>query len=186
MRFAGSAGCEAHVVILAGSPLVSGSIAPSDVPSRPLRTFLGGLTFQQASVGSPPPGRPTCTLDAAATDEHCLAVRTLPTGFDMLDATAGETPEANTVYCRFAPRGENDAEAVRGALASGVLARLGFSVTVTRREVSGWIRGLPASETEERVRILGGFFTRLNEIGLDGWAPHGVESNVETFMRDFA
>ena len=187
-RFDGSAGCEAHVVILAG-PLPAGSggsLALSDVPSRPLRAFLDGLLFQQESVGSPPPGRPTCTLDAAATDEHCLAVRTLPSGFDMLDAAAGETPETNTVYCRFAPWGENDPEAARGELASGVLARLGFSVTVTRREVSGWTRGLAWSETGERVRILGGLSRRLAEVSLGGFSRDEIASKVEAFVRDCA
>ncbi len=183
VRFEGSAGREAHVVVLAGS-LPSGSLALSDVPSRPLRAFLDGLLFQQGSVGSPPPGRPTCTLDAAATDEHCLVVRTLPSGFDMLDATAGETPETNTVYCRFAPRGEDDPEAARGTLASGVLARLGFSVTVTRREVSGWTRGLACSETGERVRILGGLSRRLAEVSLGGFSRDEIASNVEAFVRD--
>jgi hypothetical protein len=185
VRLDGASRCEAHAILLTGvSPTgSSGSIELADFPSRPLRAFLDGLTSQRGSGASPPPEGPPCTLHAAATDEHCLAVTTLQEGFDMLDATAGEGPETNVVSCRFAPFAENDRDGARGALASGVLARLGFSVTVTGHEVSGWLRGLACSETEERVRILGALSRRLAEVALGGFSRDEVEPNVEAFLH---
>lgn len=160
VRFEDAPGVEARALFLTGSSPAgsNGSIALSDLPSRPLRAFLDGLFTREGS------GRPVCTLQAAATDEHCLAVTALQRGFDMLDATVSDAPGANTVYCRFAPLGESDPEAARGALASEALARLGFSVSVTGHEVSGWIRGLARPEAEECVRSVGILSRRLAEV----------------------
>jgi hypothetical protein len=129
---------------------------------------------------------PPCALKAAATEEHTLAATTSPGGIDMLDATAGEGRETNTVYCRFAPRGEDDPGAVRGALVAGVLSRLDFTTTLTGHDVTGWIRGLPDAETEERVRILGRLQAHLIRLGVTGWGVVPVEPNVEAFIRGCA
>ena len=203
VRLAGPAWCEVRVVHLDGlhrsDP--SGGIAPSEVRSRPLRAFLEGLSNHQATNhhgtgyhGANQQGAgeqrilalAPCALRAAATDEHALTVMTLPRGFDMLDATEGGGRESNTVYCRFASRGEGDPEAFRGAVAAGVLMRLGFTVAVTARQGSGWLRGLPWAETEERVRIVGCLFARLARLGMAGWERSAVEPNVEAFMRGCA
>ena len=132
------------------------------------------------------PGLAPCTLRAAATDEHALAVMTLPRGFDMLDATLGGGRESNTVYCRFAACGDGDPEAARGAVAAGVLMRLGFAVSVMAGQASGWLSGLPWSETEDRVRIVGCLFARLARPGTAGWERSAVEPDVEAFMRSCA
>ncbi len=158
--------------------------APADLRSRPLRAFLDGLGCPSPD-GAPPPLGPWA-LRAAATDEHALAAATAPWGFDLLDATVGGGRDSDAVYCRFAPRGEDDSGASRGALAAGVLGRLGFAVERTSREVSGWIRGLPSAETEERVRIVGALAARLGQLGAAGWRRAPVERNVEAFLRGCA
>jgi len=52
--------------------------------------------------------------------------------------------------------------------------------------VSGWIRGLPSAETEERVRIVGALAARLAQLGVAGWRRAPVEPNVEAFLRGCA
>jgi pyruvate,water dikinase len=184
----GAAWCQAQVVILADSSRrgSSGAMAVSELPSRPLRAFLEGLSSHQGPGDGRGSAFVSCALHAVGTDEHTLAVSTSPRGCDMLDATADWGREANVIYCRFAARGDDDPAAARGALAAGVLARLGFAVTTTNREVNGWIRGLPLAETEERVRILGHLSARLAQLGIAGWARATVEPNVEAFMRGCA
>jgi phosphohistidine swiveling domain-containing protein len=184
--------CEARVVQFEDlrPPGTGGGVLVRDVRSRPLRAFLEGLANHGVSDQGPgaPRSRPPapCALRAAATDEHVLAVMTSPRGFDMVDATVGGGRESNTVYCRFAARGDDDPEAVRGGVAAGVLARLGFSVALTVREASGWLRGLPWAETEERVRILGCLFERLARPADTGRHRAAVQPSVEAFMSGCA
>ncbi len=183
--------CEARVVQLEDlrRPGTGGGVVVHDVRSRPLRAFLEGLANHGVSDQGPGAQRSLpvpCTLRAVATDEHVLAVMTSPRGFDMVDATVGGGRESNTVYCRFAARGDDDPEAVRGGVAAGVLARLGFSVALTVREASGWLRGLPWAETEERVRILGCLFARLARSEDTGRHRAAVQPSVEAFMSGCA
>jgi hypothetical protein len=70
-------------------------------------------------------------------------------------------------------------------LAAGVLARFGFAVAVTGREVSGWVRGLPCAEIEERVRAVGGLFAGLGPRDGAGWERAAVGPFVEGFMREW-
>ncbi len=187
----GLAWCEARVVQLEDlrRPGTGGGVVCQDVRSRPLRAFLEGLANHGVSDQGPGAQRSLpvpCALRAVATDEHVLAVMTSPRGFDMVDATVGGGRESNTVYCRFAARGDDDPEAVRGGVAAGVLARLGFSVALTVREASGWLRGLPWAETEERVRILGCLFARLARSEDAGRHRAAVQPSVEAFMSGCA
>ncbi len=124
-------------------------------------------------------------LYAAVRGGHIVTAATFPGGFDMLDATAGAAGGTNTVYCRFAPCGAGDRRGVRGELAAGVLAHFGFALAVTGREVSGWVRGLPCAETEERVRAVGCLFAALGPRNGAGWERAAVEPFVEGFMRDW-
>jgi pyruvate,water dikinase len=185
VRLAGAPWCKTRITRLERLPdRDAGSEAqPAQPPSRPLSALLEGLATRPSS-GDQLPALLPCTLDAVATDEHALAAMAWRGGFDLLDATAAGAEEANSVYCRFAPRGEADPKGARGALAAVVLARLGFEVVQTGREVSGWIRGLPCAEIEERIRILGRLQTHLIRLGATGWRVVQVEPNVEAFIRD--
>jgi pyruvate,water dikinase len=164
----------------------SGAAAPSERSSRTLRAFLDGLANHPDPSAERASAAPSSALNAAATEEHALAVMTSPSGFDMLDAAVGEAQEINSIYCRFAPRGENDPGAFRGALAAGVLSRLDFAVAVTGRETSGWMRGLPGAETEEHVRIVGGLFARLTRPGAAGRGRAAIEPDVDAFLKSCA
>jgi hypothetical protein len=158
---------------------------PAELPSRPLGALLEGLGDGRSSDGQLS-GLPPFAVDAVATDESALAAMAWRGGFDLLDATAAGAGEANSIYCRFAPRGEGDPGGARGALAAGVLARLGFEVALTGREVSGWIRGLPSVEIEERVSILGRLHTRLAEHDVAGWGSPGAEADADAFFGSLA
>ncbi|HQU34790.1 MAG: hypothetical protein B7Z68_00765 [Acidobacteria bacterium 21-70-11] len=177
---------EVFVSGLDGS--AGGGPARGAVPLRPraglLRALLEGLgnpcaPGREHASSSPPPA-----LCAAVRGEHIVAAATFPGGFDMLDATAGAASGTNAVYCRFAPRGASDRRGVRGELAAGVLAGLGFAVAVTGREVSGWVRGLPCAEIEERVRAVGGLFAGLGPRDGAGWERAAAGPFAEGFMRD--
>jgi phosphohistidine swiveling domain-containing protein len=185
-RIAGAPWCRMVVTRLDHLPGrdPKGGAAPAEPPSRPLHSFLEGLALGAGSAGDGGSSAPLCVLEAAATDEQVLLAITSPVGFDMLDAAAGETWEANTIFCRFAPRGENDPEAFRGALAAGVLSRLGFAVAVTGHETSGFGRGLSSEETGECIRILGGLFARLARPGDAGRGRADVEPAVDAFLKE--
>ncbi len=151
----------------------------------PLRALLDGLGKPcgqdlNGASSSPPPA-----LHAVARGEHIVVAATFPGGFDMLNATAGSASGSNAVYCRFAPRGADDRQGVRGGLAAGVLTRFGFAVAVTGREVSGWVRGLACEEVEERVRAVGCLFAALGPRDGAGWERAAVEPFVEAFLRDW-
>ncbi len=187
MRLAGAPWCKIHITRLERLPDhgARGDAQPARSPSRPLSALLEGLGNGESS-GDRVPGLPPCTLDAVATDEHALAAVAWPGGFDLLDATATSAEEANSVYCRFAPRGEADPNGARGAIAAGVLARLGFEVALSGREVNGWIRGLPGVEIEKRVRMMGRLRNRLAALGVSGWGRSAVEPDVDAFIRSCA
>lgn len=161
------------------------SPAPLRPRAGPLGALLDGLGRPHAPGREDVPSSPPPALYAAVRGEHIVAAATFPGGFDMLDATAGAASGTNTVYCRFAPRGAGDRRGVRGELAAGVLARFGFAVAVTGREVSGWVRGLSCAEIEERVRALGCLFAGLGPRDGAGWERAAVEPFVEGFMREW-
>ncbi len=150
---------------LAGAPWFSVHIVhfgrdPEEPPSRPLGALLEGLTSPEGQGGEVS-SQPPCAVEAVATEEHVLAAMPLPDGFDLLDATASGAAEGNSVYCRFAPRGEAGPVGARGEVAARLLAPLGFVVSRTGRDVTGWLHGLPGPEIEERVRGVGRLRARL-------------------------
>jgi pyruvate,water dikinase len=187
VRLAGAPGYKVHVARLERLPgrSAGGEALPAEPPSRPLGALFEGLANSRNSDRRVS-GLPPSAVDAVATEEHALAALALPGGFDLLDATAAGAEKANSIYCRFAPRGEGDPGGARGALAAGVLARLGFAVALTGREVSGWIRGLPSVEIEERVSILGRLHTRLAEHDVPGWADRETEPDADAFFGSLA
>jgi len=187
VHLAGAPWCEVHVTRLEHFPGRGGrgNALTAEAPSRPLRAFFEGLGNSRSAVHHVS-GLPPVVVVAVATEEHALAALAFPGGFDMLDATAAGAREANSIFCRFAPKGEADPKGARGALAAGVLGRLGFTVVQTGREVSGWIRGLPSAEIEERVCTLGRLRTRLAEHGISGWGSPEAESEVDDFLRSCA
>jgi phosphohistidine swiveling domain-containing protein len=182
VRLPGVRWCELRLVALDGIARHAGAaIGPLDLTSRPLRALLEGLAGARGlerEVGDD-------VLRAAATDEHSLAVMASAQGIDAIDATVAGVSEANRIYCRFAPRGQGDPDGYRGQLAAGALSRLGFAVSVTARGATGWMRGLPAGETEERLRILGGLWARLARPGSIGWRRAEVEDGAETLLHGY-
>jgi pyruvate,water dikinase len=185
VRLQGAPWCEVRVIGFEPPQPAPAGVDPTSLPSRPLRAFLEGLaSHPMATEDGPAPE--TSSIRVAVTDEHVLAVSAAPHGSDLLDATAGAGREGNGIYCRFAPRGQDDPAAARGALAAGVLTRLGFAVALTAREASGWIRGLPSAETEERVRIAGSLVARLGQLGARGWRRASPQAKLEAFIRTCA
>jgi phosphohistidine swiveling domain-containing protein len=187
LRRAGGPGYDVHVIRLERLPGRSeaSEAHPAEPPSRPLKALLAGLADSRNSDGHSS-GRPPSAIDAVATEEHALAVLELPGGFDLLDATAAGAGNVNNIYCRFAPRGNGDAGGARGALAAGVLARLGFAVARTGRDVSGWVHGLPSGEIETRLSILGRLRTRLAGQPPSGRADAGTEAEVTALLGSLA
>ena len=186
VRLAGVRWCELRLTALDGLPRRAGTaIGPLDVTSRPLRALLEGLAGVQ-EVTEEAGGAPGAALRAAATDEHGLAVMASRQGVDAIDATVVGVSDGNRIYCRFAPRGEGDQEGRRGQVAAGALSRLGFTVSVTARGATGWMRGLPAGETEERLRILGSLWARLVRPGANGWQRAELEASAETLLHGYA
>ncbi len=187
VRLAGAPWCEARLVALDGLPRRNaGAIGPLDVASRPLRAFLDGLTGPAETDGDPAAALPRAEIRAAATDEHALAVTVSPHGADLIDATVVGVAESNRIYCRFAARGASDPGGRRGQVAMGVLSRLGFTVSLTARGSTGWVRGLPPADTEERLRILGSLSLHLARLGAGAWEAVAVETSVEEFMHGCA
>jgi phosphohistidine swiveling domain-containing protein len=183
VRLPGARWCELRLVALDGLPRHAGAaMGPLDVASRPLRALLDGL----AGVREVPGEVGGDVLRAAATGEHGLVVMASPQGVDAVDATVVGVSEGNRIYCRFAPSGEGDPEGRRGQVAAGALSRLGFAVSVTARGATGWLRGLPAGETEERLRILGGLWARLAHPGSSGWRRGAVEESADSLLHGYA
>ncbi len=186
-RLGAASSFEVFASDLGGSPERGrdGGAEPLRPKEGPLCALLHGLgkpcgPGRESASSSPPPA-----LHAVTRGEHIVAAATFPGGFDLLDATAGAASGANTVYCRFAPRGAGDRRDIRGVLAARVLGRFGFAVAVTGREVSAWIRGLSYEETEQRVRAVGCLFAGLAPRDGADWESAAVEPFVEAFMRDW-
>ncbi len=159
LRLTAAPWCSVHVVHLGSDPH-SGARGGAEAPSsRPLVALLEGLTSPEGGGGEA--RQPPCAVEAVATEEHALAAMPLADGFDLLDATASGAAEGNSVYCRFSPRGVSGHEGARGEAAARLLAPLGFVVSRTGRDVTGWLRGLPGPEIEDRVRAVGRLRARL-------------------------
>jgi hypothetical protein len=69
-------------------------------------------------------------------------------GYNLLDAFLSCASDANYIYCRF-PRGPE------APVASGILQRLGFLVSGTQHELTGWIASEPLDETMAKLKALG-------------------------------
>ena len=115
VRLAGAPGYEVHVTRLERLPgrSAGGEALPAEPPSRPLEALLEGLANSRNSDRRVS-GLPPSAVDAVATEEHALAALALPGGFDLLDATAAGAEEANSIYCRFAPRAKATREGPAG------------------------------------------------------------------------
>jgi pyruvate,water dikinase len=183
LRLAGAPWCSVHVVHL-GRPQghgARGGVQPEEPSSRPLGALLQGLTSPEGGGGEASQ-QPPCAVEAVATEEHALAAMPLPDGFDLLDATASDAAEGNSVYCRFSPRGESGPGGARGELAARLLEPLGFVVSRTGREVTGWLRGLPGPETEDRVRAVGRLRARLAGRRLAGGGHPAAGPDADAFL----
>lgn len=176
-------GIDCQVIDLGGDPP---AMAPTTAPAGALRTFFDGVGCdgcRQLSVADPT-GRARVAV-AVIDDEKLLAGLSTSGGFDLVDVVAGDARAANHLYCRFAPRsGAGDTMRARGAVAAGVLHRLGFATANTGCDVSGWLARRPRPEIEERLQIAGrlcGFLDSLCDQG-----PPPVTVAVGRFLREFA
>lgn len=68
-------------------------------------------------------------------------------GYDLFDVSLGCTAAWNYIYCRF-PRGP------ALTLAGEILKRLGFFVTSTEPELTGWIDSQPLGETISKLKMI--------------------------------
>ncbi len=161
-----------------------GETALADLP----RLFFDGLDCvgcRQRPAGDG--HRHTRAAVAVVDEERLLAALATAGGFDLVDAVATEGRADNRLYCRFAPRsGASDGTGGRGAVAGGVLDRLGFAVARTQREVSGWIARLPRVEIEERLQIAGRLCGFLDELGEAPPRPEMLANAVDRFLRERA
>jgi len=157
----------------------------TDGPSRPLGALVAGLRDGLAVATRPQIGGVDVSGLAAVKEEQALVVITGSPGFDLVDAVASVSRALNHVYCRFAPAFAAAAgDGARGALAAGVLARLGFASVSTGRGATGWLRGRPAVEIEEKLGTLGRLIGRLGRLSAEEIARHGADETAERLARE--
>jgi pyruvate,water dikinase len=155
-----------------------------EVRSLPLRMFVRGMeqVFDRGSQ-TPGPGVLPSSVMAAVTEEHANMMVLQPGGFDIVDAMVGENRDSNHIYCRFASTvGGGEDEAVRGAVACEVLSRLDFAAARTTRATAAWLSGVPRTETEERLTIIGRLGACLLETDAAGWERTSRDAYVDTFI----
>jgi pyruvate,water dikinase len=155
-----------------------------DVRSLPLRVFALGLD-QMFHQGPRTLGHRTmtATVTAIITEEHADILVKHPGGFDLVDSMIGESKESNYIYCRFAST--NDNTAARGAFARDVFSRLDFAAARTARTTAAWLSGIPRTEMEERLTIVGRLGAFLLEMDADGWEKTSRDELVDTFMTQY-
>jgi pyruvate,water dikinase len=154
------------------------------VRSIPLRAFLTGIepVLRQASRARQP-GFVPAEVIATVTEDHANIMVEQPRGFDIVDSMIGESKESNHIYCRFAStvRGSGG-EAERSAVAREILLRLDFGAARTARGTAAWFSGVPRTEMEERLAIVGRLGASLLETDATGWDDVSRGAYVEEFI----
>jgi len=161
-----------------------GSPDIGEISSLPLRVFVLGMEemFRQTSRTVGPHESPPA-VTATVTEEHANIMVQRSDGFDIVDAMIGESKESNHIYCRFASlaRGNGD-DTIRGAVSCQVLSRLNFAAARTTRATAAWLSGVPHTEMEECLTIVGRLGAYLLEADAAGWGKRSSESYVDSFM----
>jgi pyruvate,water dikinase len=155
-----------------------------EICSLPLRVFAVGMdeTFRKFSrTFGPSKSAPAVT--AMTTEEHANIVVQRPGGFDIVDSMIGESKDSNHIYCRFAASASgNENETARGAVSCEVLSRLNFAAARTTRATAAWLSGIPRTEMEECLTIVGRLGAYLLEADASGWDNISSESSADSFM----
>ncbi|UCG51718.1 MAG: hypothetical protein JSW58_16285 [Candidatus Latescibacterota bacterium] len=173
---------------------VGGGLAQSDrgaaspdvteISSLPMRMFVHGMDqiFREGPQ-MPQPGVLPLSVMATVTEEHANMIVQQPGGFDMVDSMIGESRDSNHIYCRFASTTQgNEDKAVRGAVACEILSRLDFAAAQTTRATAAWLSGVPRSDMEERLTIIGRLGAYLLEADATGWDGTSRDAYVNTFI----
>jgi pyruvate,water dikinase len=155
-----------------------------EIRSLPLGVFVVGMDemFRKSSrtLG---PRESTPAVTATATEEHANIMVQRSDGFDIVDSMIGESKESNHIYCRFASSARgNENETVRGAVSCEVLSRLNFAAARTTRATAAWLSGIPRTEMEECLTIVGRLGAYLLEADATGWDKISRESYADNFM----
>jgi pyruvate,water dikinase len=187
-EFATGLGIPFYIIDLAGGLAETdpdaGSPDLGEIRSLPLRMFVHGME-QMFRQGSRPLGLrelPAAVI-ATVTEEHANIVVQHPDGFDIVDSMIGESKESNHIYCRFASKAHGrDDEAVRGAVTREVLSRLDFAAARTARATAALLSGVPRTDMEERLEIIGRLGAFLLEADANGWESIERDDYVDTFM----
>jgi len=155
-----------------------------DIRSLPLRVFVVGMDemFRKSSPKFGPLESPP-TVTATVTEEHANIMVQWRDGFDIVDSMIGESKESNHIYCRFASSTRDyENETVRCAVSCKVLSRLNFAAARTTRATAAWLSGIPRTEMEECLTIVGRLGAYLLETDAAGWDKESSDSYVDSFM----
>lgn len=155
-----------------------------EIRSLPLRVLVLGMdqVFRQGSrtVGLQ---ESAAAAIATATEEHANVVVRRSHGFDIVDSMIGDSKESNHIYCRFAnSASEYDDETIRGAVSREVLSRLNFAAARTTRATSAWLSGVPRTDMEECLTIVGRLGAYLLKTDATGWETTSKDKYIDGFM----
>jgi pyruvate,water dikinase len=165
----------------AGGPVLRG------IQSLPLRAFVNGMDqMSRQRSQSYHAGEPPATVTATVTEEHANIVVQRSDSFDIVDSMIGESKESNHIYCRFATRAPgNEDEGVRGTVTRDVLSRLNFAAAQSSRATSAWLSGVPRTDMEQCLTIVGRLTAYLLETDGFGWHSVSRDSYVDGFMAQY-
>ena len=133
----------------AGSDGSSLSADPFSINSAPAREFLMTFFSPEFWKGR---SRHSADLNSAALvacglEESMNAEIFQGEGYDLFDAFLSCAPEANYIYCRLPSDG-------KASVAAGILEKLGFFVSSTQDELTGWISSQPFNETAAKLKAI--------------------------------
>jgi pyruvate,water dikinase len=155
-----------------------------EIRSLPLRKFVLGMDQMiRKSPRAIEIQRTEVATIATATEEHANIVVRQINGFDIVDSMIGDSKESNHIYCRFAAQASDaGGETTRGAVTREVLSKLNFAAARTARATAAWLSGVPRTEMEECLTIVGRLCAYLLEMDASGWDAKSKDRYVEDFM----
>jgi pyruvate,water dikinase len=170
---------------LAPSETVEEGLRPAQIQSLPLRLLLQGMDqrYRNGTAGDQEPVLSAGEALATVTEEYANLVIRQHGGFDIVDSMIGDSRESNHIYCRFAAAdGGNANPAVRGLVAREIMSRLDFAAARTSRAAAGWLGGIPRSDMEERLTIVGRLVAQLLLTDAAGWDAVSQDTYVDSFI----